>query len=509
MSARKSNRPKKPLWRRLLEAATAIVATVNFGLVLFDLSYIPSRHFLSTGRLPLSNPFLSEPWVIIPDWLVVPNEYEFNLTWLTFFTRPLTEAYDGVKGIAENPDTQKYLDKFQELQTHNINSPEARNLILELQNLSLRMIAEDPFELSGQSGTLEKIQNRMRGFTKLDSSEQAFGHFWTPGYLIGPPSDEETALEWFDENIIPFIERSNYIRKIDKSGEFVNRFFGIDALFRVWFLLEFVTRVWFIKRRSQSLSWRDAIFKRWYDFFLVLPLTPVMLWLRVFPVIVRLREAGVNFEPLRSQVSRGFVAVFASELTEVIALQTISQVQSSIRQGEISSWLLESSQRDYIDLNDTNEVELISRRLAKLVVYNVLPHIQPDIEALLQRNVELAFNQSELYQTLQKLPGVGTLPLQISKPLVAQLSKLITEVSQGAYDTFTADDPVVSELIDRLSQNFRESFTAALQDQETLRELQTLLTDLLEEVKVNYVQRLSEDDFDRLLEEAEKLRGRG
>lgn len=492
MSTRKSIRQKPPR-QRILEGLTATLATVNFILVIFDLTYISSRYFWLTGKftVPIAN-------------------RELSLKPISFLTRPLAKTYDPIKGIKPNEDVQTYLDKLDELQRYrrSLGSEEAEEIILDLQELSIRMLEEDPFQLTGKTGTLEKIQNRIRGYTREESSEAAFRRFWTQNFLIGTPEDDD-ALTWFTENIQPLIERSNYRREIDRSGEFVNNFFVIDIfIFRIYFLIELICRVISIKRESPSISWREAILRRWYDLFLVSPLIPVMLWLRVLPVLVRLREAGVNLEPIRAQFSRGFVAIFAGELTEVIALQAVNQLQSSIRRGEISTWLMESSQKTYIDLNDINEVEVISRRLAKLIVYSVLPKVQPDVEALLSYGVGLALNQSPVYQGIQQLPVVSGLQTQFSQQFAATTSKLITEVSQGAYDALTADDPVALELIDRLSEHFRQAFTEALQDEATLQELQSLLVALLEEVKVNYVRKLSEEDFEQLLEEAERLNRR-
>jgi hypothetical protein len=45
-----------------------------------------------------------------------------------------------------------------------------------------------------------------------------------------------------------------------------------------------------------------------------------------------------------------------------------------------------------------------------------------------------------------------------------------------------------------------------LQAKHTLQKIQSLLTDLLEEVKVNYVERLSEEDLEDVLEQTRAIR---
>ena len=81
---------------------------------------------------------------------------------------------------------------------------------------------------------------------------------------------------------------------------------------------------------------------RWYDIFLLLPFWRL---LRVLPVTIRIHQAKMpDLEPIRTQISRGFVANFAQELTEVVVIQLINQMQQSITTGELtrpfSTWIL-------------------------------------------------------------------------------------------------------------------------------------------------------------------------
>ena len=374
-----------------------------------------------------------------------------------------------------------------------------------MRRLSVQMLEEDPFQLTGKVGTLEKIQNLMRGRLGLDSSKDAVEAFWTMNTLgQGMPDGETQPLDWFKTTVRPLIEQSNYVRKIGLTGEFINDFWRIDRWFALYcFIPEVLIRIIWIRIHHRSLTWREAALWRWYDVFLVVPLFP---WLRVIPVVIRLQESGlVDIEPIRAQASRGFVAAIAGELIEVIALQVLNQVQRSVQGGEMAKWLMESGQKQYIDLNNINEVQEISRQLAKVVVYQVLPQVQPDVRDLLQRNVELAIQDLPISQAIQGLPGLQDFSKQLSHHVSVQLSQWLTQLSQSTYNTLTADDPLVLELIDRLAEHGRQAFGKALLDQATQHELQSLISAFLEEVKVNYVQRLREEDFDDLLEEATQL----
>jgi len=56
-----------------------------------------------------------------------------------------------------------------------------------------------------------------------------------------------------------------------------------------------------------------------------------------------------------------------------------------------------------------------------------------------------------------------------------------------------------------LTQQFQDSLREELKDEETLRELQSLLSDLLEEMKLNYIQKSKEEDPEERMEELERL----
>ncbi len=75
-----------------------------------------------------------------------------------------------------------------------------------------------------------------------------------------------------------------------------------------------------------------------------------MRWLRVIPVTIRLYQSRLlNLEPVRSQINHDFVANFAEEITEIVGIRIIDQLQEAISNGNISRWLLRSKSGGYID----------------------------------------------------------------------------------------------------------------------------------------------------------------
>jgi len=443
----------------------AITATVNLGLVLFDLSYVPWRDFY---------------------------QREFP---------GLTQVYDPIKGIEPHRDTQKYLNTVNSLKEQvnqtGLQSPQTAKLLDELRRLSSEMIDTNPFEIANKTGTLEKIKNRMRDRLGQESSRQAFFIFWSQAHLSAGRWQQE--IDFFNQTIQPLIE-TNYYRRTGENGEFINDFWRIDLPFTVLFGLEFLARTFYISRRHSGIRWIDAMLWRWYDIFLLLPF---WRWLRVIPVVIRLNQAEIlHLERVQQQINQGFVANFAEELTEVVVIRVLNQLQGAIKRGEVTSWLFHSdSRRPYIDINNVNEMEAIANLLVQTTVYQVLPKIQPDIVAILRHSIESVLIQSPLYRSVQNLPGLGNLPTELSE-------QLATQVTHNFYNALVSavEDPVGAKLVSQLVQHFSEALGSEVQKKQTLEEIQALLLDLLEEVKLNYVQRLAHEDVEQVMEEARQLR---
>ena len=284
-----------------------------------------------------------------------------------------------------------------------------------------------------------------------------------------------------------------------ENGQFVDYFEVLYFPFSLVFGLEFMTRTWLIRRRHTGLSWLDAMLWRWYDICLLLPFWRL---LRIIPVIIRLHQAELlDLEPIQKQVTQGFVANIAEDLTEVVVIRVINQAQSSIQKGDLAQWLSQK-QRPYINLNDTDEVAALTTLMIQLTVYQVLPKIRPDLEALLQHHLAKILNQSPAFAGLQALPGIAKLQQDLTE-------RLVKEISQGVYDAINSamiEDPQGEQLFRTLIQHLSEVLGSEIQTKQTLQKIQSLLIDLLEEIKVNYVERLSQEDLEEILEQTRAIR---
>ena len=437
----------------------------------------------------------------------------FNMTYLTFrdfyfdYIPSLIKIYDPIKGINPNRDTEKYLEIFAELKTKipsGIDSLVVKEKLEELQELSVDMVNQNPFAISNKSGSLEKIKNRIRDRipNREDSAKESFMTFWSKEYLTKNQLTDE--LEWFEKKIQPLMAK-NYYRGIGESGGLIDYFGIIDIPFIIIFGLEFLGRTFLISRRHPSLNWLEAMLWRWYDIFLLLPFLKI---LRIIPVTIRLNDANIiSLEIVRAQASRGFLASIAQELTEVVIMQVINQVQKDITNGELAKRIFSFQERTYIDLNNINEIEAITTKLVQITVCKVIPQVQSDIEAIIRYNVEKIVIASPAFQRLQQIPGAENLANQLSERLVKEFSNIATEGPQNAYKVVKAamEDPEGKKLSEQLVKNFSKVLNTELQEEDTLEELQSLVLAFLEEVKINYVMAMSEEDVEKILEETRQL----
>jgi hypothetical protein len=458
-------RYKRSLW---FERIMALLALANLVLVIFDVSYIPFR--------------------------------DLYLRYLPEFTTWYGETF---KGIEPNAFTTYYLETVDQLEEQvaqaGLTSADAQALLEELRQQSTDMIDEDPFQVANKSGTLELIKLKMRDRVGTESSTAAFDVFWSRPYLSQAGYAQE--LRFFNDDIRPLIE-TNYYRGIGVDGGPVNQFWRIDAWFILLFFIELTTRSFVLSRRYKNLTMRDAVVWRWYDLLLIIPFTitrlPWLALLRIIPVTIRLNQARlIDLRPWQHRISHFLISQVAIELTEVILLRVIDQLQNLIRNGEVSDWLLRTGRgRQYIDINDINELEVISQRTLTVIINQVLPQIKPELDTVINQSVQKAMGLAPGYQSFQHLPGIGRVPDQMTQYLVAEVSQNLYQALQNSLAS-SHENPAMQALLTKFATTLRSE----IQQDHTLEELEAMTLALLEEMKINCVKRLSQEDYDMLLEQ--------
>ena len=176
--------PTGSLVARTWERAVALWATVNLALVVFDITYLPLRNFWKLRQLTVLPP--------VPGLTAEPLVLE-----LGFIPAELTEWVDPLKGIEPHRETQEWLRAFDQLDASmaagqaSEPGPEQRRLLRRQTELTQELIDTDPFAATGASGTLERIKNRMRDRTGLESSKQSSALLFSTGWLEDHPWPEE------------------------------------------------------------------------------------------------------------------------------------------------------------------------------------------------------------------------------------------------------------------------------------------------------------------------------
>ena len=469
----------------------ALIAVINLLIVAFDLSYVPLRDFWLSGQVTIAG--INTAYV------------KYAGVRLDLLPEPVSEfitQYDVVKGIVPNRDTEEYLAKVeqlkQEIVINGVTSPNANALLGDIRRRSIEIIQTDAFSEANKTSNLERIKNRMRSHipNQDNSAKTSFWRFWTPANFAGK---EAAELTFFTTELQPLFE-TNYYRIVGENGGYVDYFGLIDFPFGVLFAIEFLGRSWFISRRRVGVSWLDAMLWRWYDVFFLLP---IWRWLRIIPVTVRLNQAQlIDLTAIQRQLSQGLVASIAEDVTEVVIIRLINQIQASVRNGDIGRLLSQQTANPYVDINDTNEIVELARIFAQVLAERVIPAIQPEAETLLEYSVDKALRQSPAYRGIKMLPGGDRTIATLSHQLVSQGYSAFTTTLQAVL----AEDEQFDRLLESLVSNVGKSMSNELQAQQSMNKIELLIIDLLEEIKINYVERLSQEDIEDILEQTRSLR---
>lgn len=480
----------KPL-NRTYERIMVAIASLNFLLVLFDLTYIPLRDFWLLGKVRIP---LIQRVIYLPQPL------------------PITPLYDPVKGIEPHRATQAYIATVAKLQQtiaeQGVDAPATQELLAQLRQQSSTMVDTDPFALANKTGTLERIKNlmRLKVFGRRDaSSKQSFERFWSPEYIN--EQNWQANLAWFEQQIIPLMA-TNYWRRYGEDGNFIDHFDAIDIPFNILFFVEFLGRTFWLSRQYRGARWRDAMFWRWYDVLLFFPfwwLAPTWAWLRIIPVTIRLDQADIIcLDSLERQASQGLVAAIATDISEVVVLQVLTQLQKAIRRGQFSRWLPRGVQGSK-SLNDIDELGELAALVGQVVIYRVIPQLRPEVETLVAYSVDQVLRQAPPYRRLLEIPALEALPLHWRQSLAKEISDRLFLLLEQASKNQGNPPREGALLVSQLAQKFGQTLSAELQEEQVGKVIQDLLVMWLEEIKINFVRQTHIEGIETVLDETRAL----
>jgi hypothetical protein len=467
----------------------ALWAGVNLLWVVFDLSYVPLRTFWQQRIL--------HPIPAVP--LVIP---------LTFLP-DITPLIDPIKGIEPHRETQAYLDHFARLDAAMVAAPaggtdltaEQRRLLQEQVSLTQEMVDSNPFQASNASGTLEKLKNALRQRAGLDSSKRSTELLLSPRWLAKHPWPEERVF--WQEQILPLVA-SNYWRSIDENGLPTDHFWRYDLLlFQSVFLLDLLIRAIRMRRRLPGLSWSGAIMRRWIDLPLLLPF---WRWLRVVPVLERLQSSGlISIEPLRAVISRAVVALLAVELFEVLALQLLDGLQQVIRSRRWPDRIRALRSHQTVTYNDERELVELMRIWGPLVLVQVAPRLEPELENLLGHALQRSLQNTIIPSPLRHLQPLLAMEKGLSLQIAGGMVDSLLELTRSTGERIGRRDDEQLVLVERCLDRFWEELASALESGPALEESQRLLCTFLEEFKATYLSQISRTGIKSLIEELDQL----
>lgn len=445
-------------WNKLV----AIIAIINFVLVIFNVSYIPLRD-VYLKRIPT-----------------------------------LVTLYDPVKAIEPHPETTYYLqtvDKLeQKIEQDGLEAESTKILLNSLRQQSLILLDENPFLISNKLGTLANIKRLISYEFDSLSAKNGFDQLWSEEYVKAVGTSE--ALDFFDSKLRPLLA-GNYFRPIDENGLYIDKFWLIDSVFILFFFLEIIRKAIWRSVHDNDVSFIDRLLRRWYDWLFLLP---TWRWLRIIPVTVRIHQSKlVDFERILAQLTHEPAAYLADRISNFLLVRLINQTQDSVVSGEAAKALFSSN--SYVKLGSVNKVDAISDRLLELTIERVLPQVKPELEALLRHSLQESFKDSDVYQGIATIPGIQALPSSVIQQLADYLAESTLEILMNSYADLEG-----RKLFNHLSTQFKQSLNRELQDPKTQSQLQSLLAELLEEMKINYIEKSREEDPEATLEEAETLR---
>jgi hypothetical protein len=211
---------------------------------------------------------------------------------------------------------------------------------------------------------------------------------------------------------------------------------------------------------------------------------------------VRLHRTQIcNIENLIGQVTHEPAAYLSDRVSKFAMVRLINQTQTSVLEGT----LLQSGAA-YTQVGNPEKIDQITDRLVQLIVLRVMPSVKPDLEQLLRHSLRRALLGSEFYTGLQQVPGLDNLPGGALDGVADYLAQASCDVLANSYSDYEG-----RVLLDQLSRDFRHTLGRELQTHANSEELRELISDLLEELKVNYVQRSEQEDPEATLREVDAL----
>lgn len=381
--------------------------------------------------------------------------------------------YDPIKGVEPHRFTVGYLAESQRYFAACAEAkkpPNAHGMVA----LSNTMIEENPFAQANLTGKLQLIKIRMMEYTNSEtSSKQAFKQFWSDDC-----SHIAARQRFFEEEIAPNI-RMNYWREIGVNGKPADYFIWIDLFFIAIFLLEFLIS-WnlAIRRQGSDQKFLYPLY-HWYDIVSCIPIQQlrILRLLRILAIYFRLIRSdiiSIHNSTLYKRMMK-YQQIIMEEISDQVAINILTNIQAKTRLG---------SNRDLME-----ETLNMHRHEIRDVILSNLKNM--DLPTLHNRQDELVAIIAEL--VMESIRGTREYKNVIALPLARPVIESILNEARIANITEEAMD------------SFMQAWQAKLESEEMNSILSDLVDDILDlSIKLSLndrIQQLIEDINIQVLEE--------
>lgn len=382
-----------------------LVAVINLGMILFDLTYFAGR------------PYYRESF---------PS---------------LVNFYDPYKGVDSNPEFQTYLEQAHRYFDSGLEEHEREAVGKELARLSVE-IGNTYDAFFQQTGQWEKVRHVSQ------SMYEAFAHdhslistrqfrlqdtgplFWTKA-----PLSEQRRV--YNKSIKPAFQALFY-RHRGTDGSFVDRFIYLDAPFLILFLLEFLGR-WILSiRRAENARWWLFPLYNWYDILGLIPFAYFRIFrlVRIVSIYIRLHRSELTTvgQDIFSRTFRRYSNILTEELSDRVAIRILSEMQAEIKVGASIN----------IVMNTLRE----RREPIKRIIVETLQNFSTDLPALRDTRSLL---ETSLEEAAGNVPSLRLVPDFIKATLTREIGLAVFDAINESMIKAWKDETgarLISEAVD-------------------------------------------------------------
>lgn len=410
--------------------------------------------------------------------------FAFDFTYLQFRNfyyhyTPIVIKYDAIKGIEPHTTTVNYIKEADKFFISVKENPD--NIVTAQSNMikfSNQLLDEQPFGRSNKAGEFELVKERMRKEVNISSSRSAFMLFWSSTTI-----DNVTERQKFFDNKIKRILETNYWRGIDYSGNYIDYFFYIDAIFVLIFLIEFMTMwIYSIKMKGSEEKILYPIYHL-HDLLGCIPLNSfrVLRLFRVVVIFMRLVNEGVI-----SKDSLIYTSIFhrINKYKEILNADTSSRISSDIL-TDIQQDIKNGSNKDLLE----RVLKTHKKRIQSVVVENIkkievkiVDENRKTIVDFLSRVIEDTIDDLPQYKALMRIPYVKD---KVQDFLSEESINKFLDQSTISFSTSlreTLNSRLGNSLLNSITEDLIDEIILTLQDPET--------QNLMKDINENVVERL-------------------